>query len=209
MTLNVNGFFTGELTPDATVGGCIDIFENAWPNPQKTISLIEQETANTDAGIYWQRAGTIGDGPYQTARTNSLLSVTELAGVSDNGLLQNIHNQFNMLLIASTVPYANRYGIRETLWHEPYQMLRYKSNQEYKQHYDGQGKKVNRIISAVCYLNNDYEGGEIEFPYHRVTIKPEPGMLILFPSNYAYSHIAHPVKSGTKYSLVTWLRDSD
>ena len=90
----------------------------------------------------------------------------------------------------------------------PYQMLRYGQSQEYKKHYDGQGATVNRIMSAVCYLNGDYEGGEIEFPYHKVTIKPEPGMLILFPSNYAYSHVAHPVKSGTKYSLVTWLRDS-
>jgi hypothetical protein len=208
MTLNVNGFFTGELVPDATVAGCIDIYENAWPTPQRTISLVEQEMSKQDSGIYWQRAGTIGDGPHQTARTNSLLSVTELAGVADNTLLQNIHNQFNMLLIASTVAYANRYGIRETLWHEPYQMLRYNSDQEYKKHYDGQGATVNRIISAVCYLNGDYEGGEIEFPYHKVTIKPEPGMLILFPSNYAYSHVAHPVKSGKKYSLVTWLRDS-
>lgn len=209
MTLNVNGFFTGELAPDAVVAGCINIYENAWPTPQKTVALIEQETANTNSGAYWQRAGTIGDGPYQNARTNDVMAVTELAGVSDNKLLQNIHNQFNMLLLASTIPYTKQYSIRETLWHEQYQMLRYNSGQEYKQHYDGQGSTVNRIMSAICYLNNDYDGGEIEFPYHKVTIKPEPGMLILFPSNYAYSHIAHPVKNGTKYTLVTWLRDSN
>lgn len=209
MTINVNGFFTGELVPDVTVAGCIDIFENAWPTPQKTVALVEQEISNTESGVYWQRAGTIGDGPYQDARTNSMLSITELASVADNGLLQNIHNQFNMLLLASTITYARRYGIRETLWHEPYQLLKYKGGQEYKQHYDGQGKSVNRILSAVCYLNNDFEGGEIEFPYHKVTIKPEPGMLVIFPSNYAYSHIAHPVTKGAKYTLVTWLRDSD
>jgi predicted 2-oxoglutarate/Fe(II)-dependent dioxygenase YbiX len=34
-------------------------------------------------------------------------------------------------------------------------------------------------------------------------------MLILFPSNYAYSHIAHPVTSGTKYAMVTWIRDRE
>jgi hypothetical protein len=209
MTIQVNGFFTGELVPDAVVGGCIDVFENAWPTPQKTVSLVEQEMLKQDSGIYWQRAGTIGDGPYQDARTNKLMSVTEMAGIADNKLMQNIHNQFNMLLLASTIPYANRYGIRETLWHEPYQLLKYSSGQEYKKHYDGQGATVNRIISAVCYLNDDYEGGEIEFPYHKVTIKPQAGMLILFPSNFAYSHVAHPVKSGTKYTLVTWLRDSN
>ena len=33
------------------------------------------------------------------------------------------------------------------------------------------------------------------------------GMVILFPSNYAYRHIAHPVTSGTKYAIVTWIKD--
>jgi predicted 2-oxoglutarate/Fe(II)-dependent dioxygenase YbiX len=66
-----------------------------------------------------------------------------------------------------------------------------------------------RSVSAICYLNNDYEGGELEFPHFNLTIKPEPGMLILFPSNFAYAHIAHPIISGTKYALVTWLRDRD
>jgi predicted 2-oxoglutarate/Fe(II)-dependent dioxygenase YbiX len=64
-----------------------------------------------------------------------------------------------------------------------------------------------RCVSALCYLNDDYEGGELEFTNFNVKIKPLPGMLILFPSNYAYRHVAHPIKSGTKYSLVTWIRD--
>ena len=42
-----------------------------------------------------------------------------------------------------------------------------------------------------------------------IKIKPQPGMLILFPSNFAYTHIAHPVTSGSKYALVTWIKDRD
>jgi hypothetical protein len=34
-------------------------------------------------------------------------------------------------------------------------------------------------------------------------------MLILFPSNYAYSHIAHPITNGTKYAMVTWIKDRE
>jgi len=64
-----------------------------------------------------------------------------------------------------------------------------------------------RDYSSICYLNDDYEGGEIEFPNFGVKIKPEPGMLILFPSNFAYAHRAHPVTKGTKYAMVTWIRD--
>jgi 2OG-Fe(II) oxygenase superfamily len=206
MAIQVNGFFPGELKPDTTVGGCIDIFENVWPSPHEAIAMAEQACADPDSGAYWERAGTIGDGPHQGARTNSLLAVSQAADLGNNPALQNIHNQFNMLLLASTIPYAQRHGLTEGIWHEGYSLLKYSTGQEYKSHYDGT-TSTGRAISAICYLNNDYEGGEIEFPNFGVKIKPEPGMLILFPSNFAYRHIAHPVISGTKYSLVTWLRD--
>jgi hypothetical protein len=39
MSAFINGIFTGELVPDATVAGCIDIFENAWPNPEEAIAM--------------------------------------------------------------------------------------------------------------------------------------------------------------------------
>jgi predicted 2-oxoglutarate/Fe(II)-dependent dioxygenase YbiX len=66
---------------------------------------------------------------------------------------------------------------------------------------------MGRTISALLYLNNDYTGGHLEFPNFGIKIKPEPGMLILFPSNFAYRHQSTPVISGTKYCLVTWIRD--
>jgi predicted 2-oxoglutarate/Fe(II)-dependent dioxygenase YbiX len=208
MTLYVNGFFPGVLKPDTTVAGCIDIFENVWPDPKSTISAVEDQCRNPDSGAYWQRAETFGGGVYQTIRTNKMLNITGSADIYDNPVLQQIHNQFNMLLLASVQPYANRYGISDGLIHEPYSMLKYGENTEYQNHYDG-GTASGRCVSAILYLNNNYSGGDIEFIYFNIKIKPEPGMLILFPSNFAYSHKAHPVTSGVKYALVTWIRDRD
>ena len=206
MPINVNGLFPGELTPNATVAGCVDIFENVWPNPEETIRSIENECGDSESEIYWERAGTVGDGAYQNHRTNKLISVTHLSHVANNQLLQNIHNQFYLTLLAATIPYQKRHGMVEGLWHEHYQLLKYSGGEEYKAHYDG-GTLSKRSISALVYLNSDFVGGELEFPNFKVKIKPEPGMLILFPSNFAYRHIAHPVTEGTKYALVTWLRD--
>jgi len=206
MAININGFFPGELQPTIMVGGCIAIYENAWPTPQQTIELVEKECSNSSSGAYWTRAETVGSGPFQDARTNQLLPVSHLANVSNNPLLQNIHNQFYMLLLASTIPYVAKTGMNEYLFHEQYNLLKYSSGQEYKAHYDS-GTGMGRAISALVYLNNDYTGGEIEFPNHNVKIKPLPGMMILFPSNFAYLHQAHPVIEGTKYALVTWIRD--
>jgi hypothetical protein len=200
------GIFPGELQPNATVGGCIDIFEKVWPNPSETIALIENQCNQPDSNIHFAKATTFGHGPFQNARTNQDMGVSWLAKLTGNKVMKDVHNQFYFALIAGLLPYANRYGIKEPLYHEPYNLLKYRSGEEYKAHYDG-GSDLGRAISAIVYLNDNYEGGEIEFPLHKVKLKPEAGMMILFPSNYAYQHIAHPVTSGTKYALVTWIHD--
>lgn len=202
----INGLFPGEILPDATVGGCIDIFENIWPSPEQTILMLENECANSESGVSWLRAETINQGINQNYRTNYNLNVTNLAQQTGNQVLSNIHNQFYTTLLAATGPYVKKYGIHENLYHENYSVLRYRGGQEYTAHYDG-GTNIGRCISAICYLNSDYDGGEIEFVNFGIKIKPETGMLILFPSNYAYTHIAHPVTDGTKYAVVTWIKD--
>jgi hypothetical protein len=205
MSLRVNNFFPGELYPNTTVGGCIDIFENAWPNPEETIEIIENESLNPESGVFWSKAETIGQGLNQNIRTNYNIGITNLAERSGNPVLQSIHNQMYILLLASTIPYARKHDI-EYLEHEEYNMLRYTGGQEYKAHADGT-TATGRAVSAIVYLNNDYRGGEVEFVNFGIKIKPEPGMLLLFPSTYPYTHIAHPVNSGTKYAIVTWLHD--
>lgn len=202
----VNGFFPGVLNPSTTVAGCIDVYENAWPNPQYHIESIENEIDKHDSEIYWERAATVGSGPYQNIRNNRMLRISELSMIENNVATQNIHNQFKMLLYAATPGYCLKYGINEQFYHEDYWLLKYQKDQNYGQHYDS-NTQLGRCVSAIVYLNNNYVGGEIEFVNFKIKIQPEPGMLILFPSNYAYSHIAHPVNSGYKYCLVTWIRD--
>jgi predicted 2-oxoglutarate/Fe(II)-dependent dioxygenase YbiX len=205
MTQMVNGLFPGTLLPTSTVAGCIDIFENVWPNPEETITRVEEQCSSLGSGINWARAGTIQHGVNQNHRTNYNLGVTQLASETGNQTMLDIHNQMYLLLLASSIPYATKHDI-ENLFHEPYNMLKYSTGQEYKAHADGE-TITGRSVSAIVYLNEDYEGGEVEFVNYGIKIKPKTGMLLLFPSNYAYRHIAHPVTSGTKYALVTWIKD--
>lgn len=204
MANNINGIYVGELYPTKTVGGCIDIFENAWPNIKETIDLMEEQCNDLSSGVRWEKAGTFGHGTNQSHRTNYITGISVNAS-RENQVSQDIHNQMYMLLLATTIPYAKKHDI-EQLQHEGYSMLKYSGGQEYKAHADGDTAS-GRSVSAIVYLNDDYEGGEVEFVNFGVKIKPKAGMLLLFPSNYAYTHIAHPVKSGTKYAIVTWLHD--
>jgi hypothetical protein len=53
--------------------------------------------------------------------------------------------------------------------------------------------------SALFYLNDDYEGGEISFPDLDITIKPTAGSALVFPCTAM--HLAKAVISGEKYYI--------
>lgn len=56
--------------------------------------------------------------------------------------------------------------------------------------------------SFVFYLNDDYEGGEINFPHLDINFKPEAGSILMFPSMQdKYTHQMHPMLSGFKYMI--------
>jgi Rps23 Pro-64 3,4-dihydroxylase Tpa1-like proline 4-hydroxylase len=63
-----------------------------------------------------------------------------------------------------------------------------------------------RTLSVVLYLNDDYVGGEINFPHvaDGITIKPEAGSAIFFPSNFVFTHSVNEISDGIRYSLPSW-----
>lgn len=64
-----------------------------------------------------------------------------------------------------------------------------------------------RVLSVVAYLNDDYEGGEITFTSvgnGGITIKPEAGSAVFFPSNYVGSHKISEIKNGIRYAVPNW-----
>lgn len=101
---------------------------------------------------------------------------------------------------------------------EPPQLLSYDVGGHYKPHIDAEAlwvnpdgtkqwkKTIDRDLSTVIFLNNDFEGGYFTFPELRITIRPEPGLLICFPSSKWFLHQVEPVTSGTRHSMVTWMR---
>jgi len=59
-------------------------------------------------------------------------------------------------------------------------------------------------LSVLVYINDDYEGGLINFPAHNKSIKPKPGDMIMFPSNGAYRHEVTRIESGLRYTMPGW-----
>lgn len=68
--------------------------------------------------------------------------------------------------------------------------------------FDGQRKGI-PILTVLGTLNDDYEGGEfMMFGDHHIHVPT--GAVVVFPSNFMFPHEVRPVKSGTRYSYVSW-----
>jgi GDP-fucose protein O-fucosyltransferase len=70
-------------------------------------------------------------------------------------------------------------------------------------HKDKQG---NRIASVLFYLNEDFDGSYIDFPYAGIRIKPKKGMMISYPllnefkeQDKLWTHSASIITRGVKY----------
>lgn len=189
---------------DSILGGCINVYLNTWVYPKNTIALVEAIANDPERGmVNWVEAPYVGS----AGRQCKTINLSWLKRKSPNPLLHHVHDEFHTTIKDYCASYYHDYGINENCYsNEPYNLLKYEPGDHYPNHYDG-NTSLGRHISAILYLNDDYVGGELYFKNFDITIKPQAGMLVLFPSNYAYQHQALPVLKGTKYAIVTWLHD--
>ena len=98
---------------------------------------------------------------------------------------------------------------------EPLHYLLYHVGGHYNPHIDAWGEycdgektywrqNVNRDFSSLYYLNDDFQGGCLEFPELNLVLEPEKGMCVTFPSTYEFLHGVRPVIKGVRYVLVNW-----
>ncbi|RMD71842.1 MAG: 2OG-Fe(II) oxygenase [Gammaproteobacteria bacterium] len=88
-----------------------------------------------------------------------------------------------------------------------YNMQRTRPGEYYHWHVDsGPGEFSQRQLVALWYLNDvEGPGGETEFLFQGVKVKPEEGKLILFPPFWTHVHRGVTLKRGVKYIATTWV----
>jgi prolyl 4-hydroxylase len=98
---------------------------------------------------------------------------------------------------------------------EPLHILRYRPGQQYRPHTDWLPPPNRRIMTALIYLNEDYEGGETSFPKVGLNVRGRKGDALVFVSalpngdlDPLSEHAGLPVTSGTKYLASRWMRES-
>ena len=191
----------------------IMVYSDVIPNSENL--YIDIEEGIVSANMAWT-AASVKEGSDPTVNTKTrdtqTLGVAYLGKNKDVSSVTNMSELFftnlNNMFFESFDPiekdYMNAYGI-ESEWHDSYGILKYGEGQQFTNHIDDH-PSYHRRVSTVYYLNNNYTGGEINFPRFNITFKPKANQMIVFPSTYVYNHSVSPVTEGERYAVVSWMR---
>jgi hypothetical protein len=88
-----------------------------------------------------------------------------------------------------------------------YAIQRTRPGEHYHWHIDGGSHDFSqRQLVAIWYLNDvSGPGGETEFLFQDIRIKPEAGKLVLFPPFWTHEHRGVTLEKGVKYIATTWV----
>jgi hypothetical protein len=191
----------------------IVVYSNVIPDSETLYADIEEGAFS--AKISWAAAGVkeYSDAKVNTkTRDTSTIGVNYLGNVKDVSLVNNVKELFftnlNNMFFENFDPiekdYLSSYGIFSE-WHDSYGILKYGEGQQFTNHIDDH-PSYHRRVSTVYYLNDNYTGGEINFPRFNITFKPKANQMIIFPSTYVYNHSVSPVIEGERYAVVSWMK---
>lgn len=182
----------------------ISIYRNAIQNSKDIIEATEY-----GLGSNWKEATVMnadGSITQSSVRTNEFMFFPHINEIYENETEPSIliSFEFHKAFKPCIADFCARFTLDvDVNVSTAYQILRYGESEHYIPHLDD-GKNTKRRVSAVGYLNDDYEGGELWFPNLNFNYYPTAGDIVVFPSGAPYTHEAKPVKQGIKYSVVNW-----
>lgn len=158
-------------------------------------------------GSKWQKAGVVNTETYESDYSQSRRCFDY--PLFDNASEEPIKNLYEMIdgwINPCLQDFTSFYSIEKVV-PGPYIILKYEQSDKFDWHVDD-GGKYPRTVSVSAYLNDDYEGGELEFNHFGISHKPEKGDIVFFNSSFTYMHRVNPVTNGLRYAVVNWYRYS-
>lgn len=188
----------------------IIVYRNIIKDSDQIVSTLESVLSRENE-FEWNRSEVYSESKAQVSqsRTNKQIVVyknfAEQNNLSvDKNIMTEIFKLFDKTFSDCLDDYLCRVGTSIASKEVgSYTVLKYGVDEKFMPHLDD-GPGTDRRVSLVGYLNDDFEGGSLDFPLIGFSYQPCAGDIVAFPSGSPFSHGSMPVRQGTKYSVVSW-----
>jgi hypothetical protein len=177
--------------------------------PEFCQSVINYHTQAADAGFVMNRqqadASTL-----KVQKDDESLYMHHEECVSLEGtkvIMQQFKNAFSTQLYPQ---YVNEFDILKTSENTQLKYVKVQKTNVgggyHTWHYETDRRDTsNRVLAWMIYLNDVEEGGETEFLYQHLRVKPTTGTFVIWPAGFTHTHRGNPPLSNTKYIMTGWL----
>jgi hypothetical protein len=177
------------------------VFEKPNALPQAFCTEVIERFEKDESGQYQGRIGQLAN------EDNSIKKSTDLV-VSGKEHWNDVDKALFQSLGKAVLEFRESYPFFKGPFKDMgYGVQRTQPGEHYHWHIDGGSHDFShRQLVAIWYLNDVAgPGGETEFLFQDIKIKPEPGKLILFPPFWTHEHRGVTLESGVKYIATTWV----
>ena len=186
-----------------TINNFIGVFKNAFTKEfcEKVIKQYEDMIASGHGQTRFE-----SEGDAKTQRDDTQLFADDV----DHIPLRMVTKEFNELFWGKYFPiYEQEYSaLKDSGRHTNYtfKVQKTKIGGGYHiWHYESCSREIcNRLLTWMVYLNDVQEGGETEFLYQHMRVKPEQGTLVIWPAAFTHTHRGNPPLSNEKYIVTGW-----
>jgi len=189
----------------------IEVYDNAV-DAETCKKIIEHFNQVTDSGLSTNRQYREGVAKltkdtdmYDLTQTSDLLPENSITSANDKWIFQTFKDAFwncyNQYITKYDLSQTNSHAldgyvkIQKTVPGQGYHVWHWEQDSVHHGH---------RLLLVMLYLNDVDEGGETEFLYQGVRVKPKQGSLMICPTGFTHTHRGNPPLTGEKYVMNTW-----
>jgi hypothetical protein len=176
----------------------VSVYSDVIMGHEQLIPYIEQVTGT--GMILWEKAELSGN----SVDTMLFDYPQQLKDPNDQSILfdERMSLVLGGFLGFPEVDYVQENESSRSFVHDKFLLMKYGEGAEFPI----SGKDDGGYLNVMYYLNDDYEGGAIEFPNLGITYQPRANEVLIFPASKGFEYTVAKMTSGTKYSVVTYLR---
>lgn len=188
---------------DYTLGNFVGVFKNAF-NKEFCEEIIKYYEEMVDSGHGQTRFNS--ENASRTQKDDTQVFADDIDYIP----LRKSTKKFNELFWDTYFPiYEQEYSVLKTSGRHTnyaFKVQKTKIGGGYHVwHYESGDRELShRLLTWILYLNDVHEGGETEFLYQHMRIKPEQGTLVIWPAAFTHTHRGNPPLSNEKYIVTGW-----
>ena len=196
---------------DATIEDFIGIFPGVIPEElcDKYIGFYDQFEKNGMTMTRLERAPNMSP----MLKDNSMVYIDQSDGIGtvNRQIKDDIFESFIPLVNLCMEEYLTEYGILRDLgslaMYRDIKIQKTRPKEGYHAWHCEQGDRNSstRLLLVIGYLNDVKEGGETEFLYQSLRVRPQKGTVLVLPGSFTHTHRGNPPLTGDKYIINGWV----